>query len=169
MGSEMCIRDSFVALAQAHFVRFMRALAAERGIAVLLEDIHWADDSSLDLIGRLARAAVEDGAPAHLLILCLARPSLFERHAEWGRELPGFRDIALHPLDTPASLALVDEILQRADAVPDELRQLIVEGAEGNPFYIEELVKMLIEQGVIERVTSDERRATSHLRVTSDE
>ena len=151
----------FVALAQAHFVRFMRALAAERGIAVLLEDIHWADDSSLDLIGRLARAAVEDGAPAHLLILCLARPSLFERHAEWGRELPGFRDIALHPLDTPASLALVDEILQRADAVPDELRQLIVEGAEGNPFYIEELVKMLIEQGVIERVTSDERRVTS--------
>jgi len=146
----------FVALAQAHFVRFMRALAAERGIALLLEDIHWADGSSLDLIGRLARAAVEDGAPAHLLILCLARPSLFERRPDWGRDLPGFRAVQLHPLDTPASLALVDEILQRADAVPDELRQLIVEGAEGNPFYIEELVKMLIEQGVIERVAAEQ-------------
>mgnify|MGYP003372027412 FL=1 len=147
----------FVALAQAHFVRFMRALAAERGIALLLEDIHWADDSSLDLIGRLARAAAEDGAPAHLLVLCLARPSLFERHPDWGHDLPGFRVIELNPLDTVASLALVDEILKRADAVPDALRRLIVEGAEGNPFYIEELVKMLIEQGVIERVTSDEQ------------
>ena len=145
----------FVALAQAHFVRFVRALATERGIALLLEDIHWADDSSLDLLGRLARTAVEDGAPAHLLILCLARPSLYERHPGWGHDLPGFQTIELNPLDTTASLALVDEILQRADDVPDALRRLIVEGAEGNPFYIEELVKMLIEQGAIERVTSE--------------
>jgi predicted ATPase/class 3 adenylate cyclase len=150
----------FVPLAQAHFVRFMRALAAERGIALLLEDIHWADDSSLDLIGRLARAAVEDGAPAHLLILCLARPSLYERHPGWGHDLPGFQTIELNPLDTASSLALVDEILQRADDVPDALRRLIVEGAEGNPFYIEELVKMLIEQGVIERVAGGEERGS---------
>jgi predicted ATPase/class 3 adenylate cyclase len=155
----------FVALAQAHFVRFMRALAAERGIALLLEDIHWADDSSLELIGRLARAAVEDGTPAHLLILCLARPSLYERHPGWGHDLPGFQTIELNPLDTASSLALVDEILQRADDVPDALRRLIVEGAEGNPFYIEELVKMLIEQGVIERVTSGEESSL----VISDE
>ena len=156
----------FVTLAQAHFVRFVRALAAERGIALLLEDIHWADDSSLDLLGRLARTAMDDGAPAHLLILCLARPSLYERHPGWGHDLPGFQTIELNPLDTAASLALVDEILQRADDVPDALRRLIVEGAEGNPFYIEELVKMLIEQGVIERgtsevATSDEQRVKS--------
>ena len=78
-----------------------------------------------------------------------------------GRDLPGFRVVAINPLDSVASRALVDEILQRAEDVPDALRELIVEGAEGNPFYIEELVKMLIEQGVIERVTSYELRVTS--------
>ena len=151
----------FAALAQAYFMRFMRALAAERGMALLLEDIHWADDSSLDLIGKLSRAMVEDGAPAHLLVICLARPALYERRPEWSHDLPGFRVVAIRPLDSAASRELVDEILQRAEDVPDALRELIVEGAEGNPFYIEELVKMLIEQGVIERVTNYELRVTS--------
>ncbi len=152
----------FAALAQAHFLRFIRSLAAERGIALLLEDIHWADDSSLDLIGRLTRAAHEDEAPAHLLILCLARPALFERRPGWGHDLPGFSLLELNPLDPAASRALVDEILQRADAIPDALRELIVEGAEGNPFYIEELVKMLIEQGIIERAAGDAPLATGN-------
>ena len=144
----------FAALAQAHFLRFMRSLAAERGIAVLLEDIHWADDSSLDLIERLIRAVHEDDAPAHLLVLCLSRPILFERRPQWGHDLPGFGIVTVNPLGRVASRALVDEILQRVDDVPDALRELIAEGAEGNPFYIEELVKMLIEQGVIERETT---------------
>ena len=159
----------FAALAQAYLMRFMRALAAERGMALLLEDIHWADDSSLDLIGKLTRAMVEDGAPAHLLVICLTRQALYERRPEWSHDLPGFRVVAIRPLDTAASRELVDEILQRAEDVPDALRELIVEGAEGNPFYIEELVKMLIEQGVIERVTSDERRVTSDESDSSDE
>jgi predicted ATPase len=46
---------------------------------------------------------------------------------------------------------LVAEILQRVERVPDELRDLVVEGAEGNPFYVEELIKMLVEDGVILR------------------
>ena len=141
----------FAALAQAYFIRFIRGLAAERGMAILLEDIHWADESSLDLLGNLVSATAGDDAPAHLLIVCLARPSLFERRPDWGADLPGFRAIRLGPLDSAASRDLVDEILQRADDVPDALRELVVDGAEGNPFYIEELVKMLIEQGVIER------------------
>ncbi len=151
----------FVTLAQAYFVRFVRALAVERGMALLLEDIHWADDSSLDLISGLSRAMVEDEAQAHLLIICLTRPALYERRPEWGRDLPGFRVVAINPLDSAASRALVDEILQRAEDVPDALRELIVEGAEGNPFYIEELIKMLIEQGVIERVTNYELGITN--------
>ena len=149
----------FAALAEAYFLRFMMTLATERGMALLLEDIHWADDNSLDLLARLAAAA--DHAPAHLLIIALTRPSLYERRPGWGDDMPGYRPVHLTPLDPAASRALVDDILQRADAVPDALCRLIVDGAEGNPFYIEELVKMLIEQGVIERVTSDERRATS--------
>ena len=143
--------SDFAALAQAYFLRFARMLAAERGVGVLLEDIHWADDSSLDLIQRLAQTIPD----AHLLIVCLARPTLFERRPEWGSDLPGYREVRLTPLDEPDSRALVDEILQRADSVPDRLRDLVVASAEGNPFYIEELVKMLIEQGVIVRGHED--------------
>src|SRR5262249_40265664 len=47
------------------------------------------------------------------------------------------------------SRVLVDAILQRVDEVPADLRELIVQGAEGNPFYVEELIKMLIDDGVI--------------------
>ncbi len=160
----------FATLAQAYFVRFVRALAAQRGMAILLEDIHWADDSSLDLISGLSRAVVEDDTPAHLLIICLTRPALYERRPEWDHGLPGSRVVAINPLDLAASSALVDEILQRAEDVPDPLRALIVEGAEGNPFYIEELIKMLIEQGVIERITNYELGITNEeWRVTSDE
>ena len=137
----------FAALAQAYFLRFSRLLATERGVAVLLEDIHWADDSSLDLICRLAETIPD----AHLLIICLARPSLFERRPQWGERFPGYSEVRLSPLNETDSRALVGEILQRADQVPDSLVDLVVAGAEGNPFYIEELVKMLIEQGVIIR------------------
>lgn len=147
----------FAGLAQAYFVRFARLLATERGVAVLLEDIHWADDSSLDLIYRLAEAVPD----AHLLIICLARPSLFDRRPHWGRQLPGYREIRLTPLDDTDSRALVDEILQRADHVPGSLRDLVVREAEGNPFYIEELIKMLIEQGVILRETETEAQEGS--------
>jgi predicted ATPase len=54
------------------------------------------------------------------------------------------------PLDTDATRELVGEVLQKAAPVPEELTDLIVERADGNAFYVEELVKMLIEDGVIE-------------------
>ena len=87
---------------------------------------------------------------ARLLIVCLARPRLFERRPNWGEGQKFQTEINLKPLSQRASRALVGEILQKAVTVPAELRDLIVEGAEGNPFYVEELIKMLIEDGVIE-------------------
>ncbi len=137
----------FAALAQAQFLRSARAMAAERGVCVLLEDIHWADDSSLNLITRLAEFIPE----GHLLIICLTRPSLFERHPNWGDRLANHSFVHLNPLNTQASRDLLVEILQRAEHIPDALCDLVVESAEGNPFYMEELVKMLLEQGVIVR------------------
>jgi len=153
--------------ARAFLVRYFRALCApwpgssdadssfpnssaregkQSPIFVLLEDIHWADDSSLDLAAYLAAAMPQAG----LLMVAVTRASLFERRPGWGHG-PALQQVVLRPLPAAASRALVDEILQRADEVPDSLRDLIVAGAEGNPFYLEELVKMLLEQGVIER------------------
>ncbi len=131
---------------------------AQGTAVVLLEDIHWADDSSLDAISHLATAL----AHHRLLIVCLARPALFDRRPHWhcprpqgvGEEGQAFHTrLDLPPLSPSDSRRLVDEILIKIESVPPALRDLVVAAAEGNPLYVEELIKMLIEQGVIIRST----------------
>lgn len=143
----------FGTVARAHLVRYFRTLASAEPLVIFLEDIHWADDQSLELATHLITAIDQ----AHLLLLTLSRPSLFERHPSWGEGLSSLQRISLRPLTRRSSQALVDEILRRAQNVPDPLRDLVVDTAEGNPFYLEELIKMLIEQGVIERGGAEEQ------------
>ncbi len=137
----------FGTVARAHLTHYFRSLTATRSVIIFLEDIHWADDASLDLALYLASAIPQ----ARLLLLALTRPSLFERRPSWGEGQAALRRIVLAPLSRHASRALVDEILRHVANLPDVLGNLIVDTAEGNPFYVEELVKMLIDQGVIER------------------
>ena len=114
-----------------------------------LDDLHWADDGTLDFVEQLARAA----GPVPLLILALARPVLGERRAGWdGIEGPGraTHRIELRPLGDAPSHRLVDALLAPLGDVPADLRESICGRADGNPFYMEELVKMLVDQGVIE-------------------
>jgi ABC-type oligopeptide transport system substrate-binding subunit/class 3 adenylate cyclase len=136
--------DSFWEHATDQLVRYIQTMASEP-MVIFLEDVHWADDSSLDLLNYLVTALPN----TRLLIMCLARPHLYERRPNWGEGQDFHTEINLKPLSQRASRALVSEILQKADSIPAELRDLIVEGAEGNPFYVEELIKMLIEDGVI--------------------
>ena len=136
--------ESFRKLATAYLAKYLRVIASEPTV-IFLEDIHWADDSSLDLLYHLV-AAIPD---TRLLVVCLARPQLLERRPNWGEGQEFHTQINLKPLSRRASRVLVGEILQKAREVPIDLRDLIVEGAEGNPFYVEELIKMLIEDGVI--------------------
>jgi len=136
--------ESFGDMATAHLAKYLRTIANNPTV-ILLEDIHWADDSSLDLLDHLV-GSVPD---TRLLVICLARPPLFERRPSWGEGREAHTQINLKPLSRRASRALVEEILQKAEGIPRELRDLIVEGAEGNPFYVEELIKMLIEDSVI--------------------
>jgi predicted ATPase/class 3 adenylate cyclase len=129
---------------------FFGALAAPgeaggRPVVLFLEDIHWADEGSLDLIDVLT----QNNRSLPLLIVALARPTLFEQRPAWGTGQSWHQHVALVPLSQEASQQLVTEILQKVAQVPPALAQLIVNGAEGNPFYMEELVKMLIEDGVI--------------------
>jgi ABC-type oligopeptide transport system substrate-binding subunit len=141
LGSEF-----FGELATMHLIHYLRTIASEPTV-VFLEDIHWADDSSLDLLNRVV-ATLPD---TRLLVVCLARPLLFDRRPSWGEGQEFHTRINLKPLSRRASRALVGEILQKAGEIPRELRDLVVDGAEGNPFYVEELIKMLIEDGVIVR------------------
>jgi predicted ATPase len=110
-----------------------------------LDDLHWADDESLDFLAYLAE--IDHDVP--LLILCCSRPMLFERRASWRLGKNDLR-IDLQPLGKDMSRLLVDELLKKLPEVPVALRKLLIEGAEGNPFYMEELVKLLIDEGAIE-------------------
>jgi len=124
---------------------YFQVMSEQSPVVIFLEDIHWGDDSSLDMLNSLVRRIPEQ----HLLNVCVARHRLFERRPHWGEGLATHRRLELQPLTKHDSSQLVAEILQKVDQVPDSLQDLVVKGAEGNPFYIEELVKMLIEDGVI--------------------
>ncbi|MCP4538023.1 MAG: tetratricopeptide repeat protein [Chloroflexi bacterium] len=137
--------SSFGDLGMAYLTTYVRAVVNEPTM-ILLEDIHWADDRSLDLLAHL----VDEVPAGRLLVVCLARPQLFERRPNWGWG-EAYTQIDVKPLSRRVSRVLVGEILQKVDRVPNALRDLIVNGAEGNPFYVEEFVKMLVEDGVIVR------------------
>ncbi len=137
---------SFSELATAYLTNYLRALAAGPTV-IFLEDLHWADDSSIDLISHL----VTEIPKARLIVVCPTRPSLFEHCPNWGEGKDSYIRLDLKPLSEGDSRALVENILQKVNDIPTDLRDLIVNGAEGNPFYVEELIKMLVEDGVIER------------------
>ncbi len=112
---------------------------------LLLEDLHWADDASLDFVRHLLVHA----AAQPLRLLMTARPGLLELRPAWGEGVPAHRLVHLGPLAAEHSFALAHELLSRVDHPQPALRELLVTRAEGNPFYMEELVKMLLDQGAI--------------------
>jgi class 3 adenylate cyclase/tetratricopeptide (TPR) repeat protein len=129
----------------AAFVDWARGLATSTPVAVVLDDIHWADDPSLDLAAGLV-------APPHtprILVVCGARPALLVRRPAWQAGEPRHQRVDLLPLSTRDSRQLVTDILHKVADLPDDLREMVVAAADGNPFHLEELVKMLIEDGVI--------------------
>jgi predicted ATPase/class 3 adenylate cyclase len=131
--------------ALAYLSDYFKALAIQGPVVMLLEDLHWADESSLEVFAYLASYL----SRLPVMILCAARPSLYERYPQWGVGQPFHVRLELQPLSRRDSRRLVEEILQKVGEVPEELRELVVANAEGNPFYIEELIKMFIEDGLI--------------------
>jgi predicted ATPase/class 3 adenylate cyclase len=133
--------------------QLLRLAAARRQAPPLLvlDDLHWADDGSLDFLVYLTQALADQP----LLMLCLTRQTLFERRADWALLAESRARIELQPLDKRGSRELAGVLLQRLETVPAALRDLVIAGAEGNPFYMEELVRMLIDDGAI--VTGGER------------
>ena len=128
-----------------NFARFFERLAQKYSVVLLLDDIHWSDSGSLELVEYLARLETE----LPLFILCAARPSLDELHPNWATDFPRANTITIKSLDLDASRELVNEILQNVSDLPVELVETVAKNAEGNPFYLEELIKVLIEDGVI--------------------
>ncbi len=154
------IRNRALHAAAQMFRRFSTRNRADRGtpIVLQLEDLHWADNESLDFLTYLAD--VNRDVP--MLMLSLSRPTLFERRGDWRLigENTGVthQRIDLAPLDSQNGRQLANELLKKLDSIPLALCELLADRAEGNPFYMEELVNMLIDEGAIrtgERWTLD--------------
>ena len=124
--------------------RYLAGLAGDAPLIVVIEDIHWADPSLLHLLDRLASRT-----PAAVLFLCLARPEVFERSPDWGSGRSNFATIELTPLSSDEETTLVENLLDHETS--PELVSAIVARAEGNPFFASELLRMLAEDGTIER------------------
>ena len=134
------LRDQALAALRA----YLQGLAA-RGDALpvlLVEDLHWSDDSSLDLLQHLLAHAAE----LPLALVMTGRPALLTRRPDWGTTAT---IVQLAPLPAAQSDELARALLQRVDDVPARLTELIAGRAEGNPYYMEELVRRLIDDGVI--------------------
>ena len=123
----------------------LRRLAESRPVLIVWDDMHWADRGSVDFMQYLLQT--HSLLPA--LCLVLTRETLFEQHADWPAGDTRHLRLDLKPLDAAGSRALADALLQRIEGAPSSLRDTLTTGAEGNPFYMEELVKMLIDDGVI--------------------
>ncbi len=130
---------------------FLERLAENGPVVAELEDIHYADIASLELISELLRKRHD----VPLIMIALARPSIIERYPAWGAGVRFHTRINLQPLGRRESRDLVAEILQKASEVPRELRDLLVERGEGNPLYLEELIKMMVEDHIVLKETPD--------------
>ena len=136
---------------------YLRGLAASDGstVVMLLEDLQWADDGSLAFIDHLLAARDPLALQLPLALVMTARPSLLERRPDWTADgAESHAVLTLAALDASRSDALADALLRRVEAPPARLRELLVGQAGGNPFYMEELLRMLVDDGVI-RVDDD--------------
>jgi class 3 adenylate cyclase/tetratricopeptide (TPR) repeat protein len=125
--------------------RFCEGLAAERTTVLAFEDLHWADPALLAFLEHLADWA--EGVP--LLLLCTARPELYERHATFGVDARNAQRINLAPLTDSETAQLVSALLERA-VLPAETQQQLLEQAGGNPLYAEEFVRLLADRGGVD-------------------
>jgi class 3 adenylate cyclase len=118
--------------------RFLEGLAAVRPTVLVFEDLHWADEALLAFLEHLAEWS--QGVP--LLVLCTARPELYERRPGWGAGLRNATTINLAPLSDPETAELVSSLIT-TPVVSEDLEQAILERAGGNPLYAEEFVRLL--------------------------
>jgi class 3 adenylate cyclase/tetratricopeptide (TPR) repeat protein len=116
--------------------------ARERPLALVVEDIHWAEPTLLDLIEHLADWTRD----APLLVLCLARPELSDERPAWRGQ-----SFTLEPLSGQESEELIENLLGSAQ-LDDVVRARIHAVAEGNPLFVEQLLAMLAEGGDPEQV-----------------
>ena len=122
--------------------RLLERLAGDRPLIVGFDDLQWAEPTFLELIEYL----VGWSRDAPILIVCLARPELLDKHPTWLAVSPSSSSITLEPLSEDEAESLLDLLRGEADLSSDLLAR-ITQAAEGNPLFVEQMLAMIIEEG----------------------
>jgi class 3 adenylate cyclase/tetratricopeptide (TPR) repeat protein len=126
--------------------RLFELISDGEPLLVLIDDIHWAERTFLDLIRSVA--ATLSGFP--VVVACSARPDLFEAHPDWNEEREHHAILVLQPLSEDESVEVAENLLGTTD-LAGAVRTKIVEAAEGNPLFVEQMLSMLLDDGILER------------------
>jgi class 3 adenylate cyclase/tetratricopeptide (TPR) repeat protein len=126
---------------------FLEGIAAQRPLVLLFEDLHWGDEALLEFVERLV--GWSSGVP--VLVLCSARPELYDLRPGWGGGTRNASTVALSPL-TPADTARLVSALLASAVLPAETQEALLERSGGNPLYAEEYVRLFQERGTTEEL-----------------
>jgi class 3 adenylate cyclase len=125
---------------------FLEAIATSRPFVLVIEDLHWGDPAMLAFVEHLADWA--SGVP--LVLLCTARPELYERAPGWGGGKRNHTAISLSPLSPEETAKLIAALLEQA-VLPVETQTALLSRAGGNPLYAEEFIRMLMDRRALVR------------------
>ncbi len=121
------------------FRRLLEAVAADRPLVCVFDDVHWGEETFFDLVEHVADLSRD----APILLLCMARPDLLDRRAGWGGGKVNATTVLLGPLAPEETERLVDSLA----TVDEALRARISQAAEGNPLFVEEMIALVQESG----------------------
>ncbi len=126
--------------------RLFEALARAGPLVIVVDDLHWAESTFLDLIEHVA----EFSRDFPILLVCIARPELLDTRPGWGGDKLKATSIFLEPLSEAECRELISNLLDRAP-LPPAAESRIAGAAEGNPLFAEELVAMLVDDALLTR------------------
>ncbi|MGH2634569.1 MAG: BTAD domain-containing putative transcriptional regulator [Actinomycetota bacterium] len=125
--------------------RLFEIIARDHPLVLVFDDIHWAETTLLDLIEHVARAS----RGVTILVVCMTRAEIVERRPGWGGGRLDAVNLPLLPLDREESTMLVNNLVGPVE-IDDTARERILEAGEGHPLFLEELVAMLIDDGLLQ-------------------
>jgi predicted ATPase len=139
---------------------YIEAVARQAPLIVVIDDIQWAEPPVLAMIEALA----ERVADVRMVIVCVARPEFLESHPAWGAGKSNATTITLDPLNPAETTTLLARLLE-IDALPDALRQQIIERSAGTPLFCEEFIHMLIDEGRLVREGDSWKSSDSSMQI----
>ncbi|MEM9075171.1 MAG: AAA family ATPase, partial [Myxococcota bacterium] len=138
--------EQFARVSRAVLRKFFEVDASKQPIILAFEDLHWAQDDGLELVHYLADTLRD----APILVVCVARPELLARRADWAAA-SNHHKLELSPLSPDDAGTLMERLLEPAGEVPSELVDAAVDVAGGSPYLLEQMVGAFFDSGTLSR------------------